>query len=387
MFKKILVVNRGEINKRIQMTAQLMKIDTVFFDSQNPRDFFDITKIIDFAKKQKVDAIHPGYGFLSENAEFAATVQKNNLNFIGPNADFLKIFGNKNETTKLFNSHDIKTIPEVDENQLPAMLKMSDGAGGKGTFVVSSKEELKDVNGQYRLEKIIENARQIEIQVVSNGSDIEIIGIRDGSVQIRNQKMIEFSVAPSFFNFKQMIPKLNNIFSGYIGLATIEFLFDVDIKELYFMEVNPRIQVEHTVTEESTENDLVRIQIELAAGIDTSFNAEFKKYAIEARVLAIDSNTLMPTPGRITSVNLPNTIRIDNGFLYKNEDISPFFDPLLAKFIASGSNFKEAKQNLLDAINQTKIIGIETNLKLIKKVLEDENFDEEKITTRIIDNS
>lgn len=384
MFKKILIANRGEISHRIKKTTDRLGIESVFFESDNPNNFLDIEKVLNFAKEKRVDAIHPGYGFLSENENFAKRVEKEGFIFIGPNSEFLEIFGNKRKTKDIAFKNGFEIIPEAKEGVFPAMLKMVDGAGGRGTRIIEKPSDIEKINGEYYLEKIIKNARQIELQIISNNDEQEIIGIRDGSIQLRNQKMIEFSVEPHFLGEKleNFLSKIKKMFKGYSGLATIEFLFDVDLQKLFFMEVNPRIQVEHTVTEESTTLDLVELQLKISANEKFEMpKSSFKHFSIEARVLAIDPETFIPNPGIISSVLLPEKIRIDNGFLFDNQKISPFFDPLLAKFIAKGESFDEARVNLLSAINKTKINGIKTNLNLIKKILENENFEQNKINT------
>jgi acetyl-CoA carboxylase biotin carboxylase subunit len=392
MLKKVLIINRGEIVNRIKKTLDKLNISSVVFESEKPEDYFNIPKILSFIKQEKIDSVHPGYGFLSENANFASVLKQNNIQFIGPDIKFLELFGNKNKTKKLANDLKIPTTPKAEKNIFPIIVKRYDGAGGRGTFLVSNPNELNKIKGEFYLEKYLDNAQQIEAQVISDGINSQIIGYRNGSIQLRNQKMIEFSYFPDSQSQKQLDDiwlKIMPSFNGYKGLATIEFLLDKNSGKFYFMEINPRIQVEHSVTEESQAIDLVEIQIKIANGEKLPEFKQKKIYAIENRIMAINSNTLLPNPGKIREVKLPksNNLRIDNGFLKNNAVVSPFFDPLLAKYITTGKTFIEAKNNMISALNQTTITGLHTNIDLLKKVLNNQNFSENSVRINFLEQS
>ncbi|MDR0899196.1 MAG: ATP-grasp domain-containing protein [Lactobacillaceae bacterium] len=386
MFTKILIANRGEIANRIKKTADDLNIQAVFFESQNPRDYYDASKIIDFALQNGVDAIHPGYGFLSENAEFVQLVESAGLKFIGPHSSFIELFGNKANSRQMTLRRNVKTIPEPVKDEYPRVIKFNDGAGGRGTQVID--EPLDNlVAGTFYYEKFLPRIRHIEAQVFSDGKIIHILGYRDGSIQLRQQKMIEMTAVVSGIVESQIleaIQQMSDEFNGYVGVATIEFVLDLDSNNVYFMEVNPRIQVEHAVTELTSSIDIVELQLKLADGQSISIEPSNQGFAIEARILAIDSETKLPNAGLIEDVVLPTTVRIDNGFLSPNTEVSPFFDPLLAKFISYGLNFEQTRQKLVSALEETKITGIKTNVDLLKKILTSEDFMNDKLDTNFL---
>lgn len=395
MFKKLLIANRGEIFNRIKKTAEQLNIQVIEYPGKTPRDFFDVNKIIDFAKSEKVDAIHPGYGFLSESAKFAQAVIDNGITFVGPSPEILAIFGDKEKTREFAIERGLPVIPNTDKDDLPLIASFNHAGGGRGTFIVDDREELESIiegRKDYQLLKKIENARHIEIQVMIVDEVIKVLGYRDSSLQLRQQKIIEFSTPEiaelvKSFDVEKLFADLN-----YRGIATIELL--VKDQDVYLLEVNPRIQVEHPITEMTGHLDLVNFQFYLAAGLMPIENR--MAYlppisAIEVRLLAVDpTKNMLPTPGKIDSVKLPaeipNQLRIDNGFLLDNQTISPFFDPLLAKIISADSDVVKARKNLIDVLKNIEINGtVVTNIDFLINILSDDELFDLHISTGYLD--
>ncbi len=431
MFRKILVANRGEIAVRIIRTCREMGIDTVAVYSETDREalhvmladeavcigpakskdsYLNMQNIISATVLTGAQAIHPGFGFLSENSSFARLCEDCNITFIGPKADTIDLLGNKSMARKTMQKAGVPVIPgsdgEVecvkdalriaDEIGYPVMIKASAGGGGKGMRAVhhpenmenaflSAKAEAKAAFGDDRLymEKLIINPKHIEFQILADSfGNVVHLGERDCSVQRRNQKMMEES--PSAIMTGQLREKMGNAAvkaakaSGYRNAGTIEFLLDHQ-GNYYFMEMNTRIQVEHPVTEMVTGIDMIREQIRIANGEPLSFeqtDIEFRGHAIECRINAEDPNRgFLPCPGRVDNLLLPGGygIRVDSA-LYPGYTIPPTYDSMLAKIIAYGKTREEAMDRMKRALVEMVIDGIQTNAEFQYALLEREEI-------------
>ncbi len=443
MIESLLIANRGEIALRIIKACNELNIKTIsiYSDADLHSDYFkhadetyyvgksqpsesylNIDKIIDIANKTSVEAIHPGYGFLSENSAFAKECIKNNIIFVGPDSTTLELCGNKLKTRSLMEKSGISVIPSYDkiitsENDLiniaekigyPVLLKSVYGGGGKGIRLVKNKKEISDVFHSaekeskisfdkigFYVEKFLENVRHIEFQIMSDKFNNFIhLGERECSIQRRFQKLIEFT--PSIIMNKILRDKIGNIAVkaaktlNYVNLGTVEFLVDMN-KNFYFIEVNPRLQVEHPITEMVTGIDLIKQQLNIASGYkinlqqsDISLNGA----AVECRINAEDPfNEFIPQSGQIVKYNLPINpwVRIDS-YLSENFEIPLFYDSLIAKVITWGHNFEDAVIKMRNALNQFLIYGIQTTIPFHKYVLSDENFINGNINTNFIEN-
>ncbi|OIO11424.1 MAG: acetyl-CoA carboxylase biotin carboxylase subunit [Flavobacteriaceae bacterium CG1_02_35_72] len=441
--KKILIANRGEIAIRVMKTAQKMGIKTVAVYSEADRNaphvrFADEAvcigeapsnksyllgdKIIEVALKLNVDAIHPGYGFLSENADFAEKVEKNNLIFIGPKSEAIRIMGSKLAAKNAVKSYNISMVPGIDRaiNNLneakkiakkigfPILIKASAGGGGKGMRIVESENELEEQmtramseaisafgNGAVFIEKYISSPRHIEIQVLadSHGNTVYLFE-RECSIQRRHQKVIE--EAPSSILTPQLRKNMGEAAvkvakaCDYLGAGTVEFLVDNELN-FYFLEMNTRLQVEHPVTEFITGLDLVEQQLKIAQGETLSFkqgDLKINGHALELRVYAEDPmNNFLPSIGNLSTYKIPKgkNIRIDNGF-EQGMDIPIYYDPMLSKLITYGKTRQEAIQLMLKAIDNYKIEGVKTTLPFGRFVCQHEAFQSGNFNTHFVKN-
>ncbi|MDW5288572.1 acetyl-CoA carboxylase biotin carboxylase subunit [Formosa sp. PL04] len=439
--KKILVANRGEIALRIMKTAKKMGIKTVAIYSTADRESPHVTyadeavcigeppsnksyllgdKIIKIAKELYVDAIHPGYGFLSENAKFAENVEANNIIFIGPKSESIKIMGSKLAAKEAVEHYNIPMVPgtkeaitDVKEAELiakkigfPILIKASAGGGGKGMRIVQNEHELEAQmtraiseatnafgDGSVFIEKYIASPRHIEIQIMADslGHTVHLFE-RECSIQRRHQKVIE--EAPSTILTPDLRNKMGNAAikvakaCNYVGAGTVEFLIDENNK-FYFLEMNTRLQVEHPVTELITGLDLVELQIKIARGESLNFtqsDLEIKGHALELRIYAEDPlNNFLPSVGTLNVYKLPQGehIRVDNG-INEGADVPIYYDPMLAKLITYGSTREEAILTMLDAINDYKIEGINTTLGFGKFVFQNAAFREGNYDTNFV---
>ena len=439
--KKLLVANRGEIAIRVMRTAKKMGIKTVAVYSTADRNAPHVKyadeavligeapsnqsyllgdKIIEVAKSLNVDAIHPGYGFLSENAEFAELCEQNNITFIGPKSKAIKMMGSKLAAKEAVKAYNIPMVPGTDEaitdiaeaksiaTQIgfPILIKASAGGGGKGMRVVEKEADFESqmeraiseaVNafgdGSVFIEKYVTSPRHIEIQVMADahGNVIHLFE-RECSIQRRHQKVVE--EAPS----SVLTPELRNKMGeaaikvakacDYLGAGTVEFLLD-DTHNFYFLEMNTRLQVEHPVTELISGTDLVELQIRVARGEALPLKQEDLKingHALELRVYAEDPlNDFLPSVGRLEVYKLPigDNIRVDNGF-EEGMDIPIYYDPMLSKLITYGKTRNEAIQLMLKAINDYKIEGIKTTLPFGSFVFEHEAFRSGNFNTHFV---
>ena len=441
--KKILVANRGEIAIRVMKTAQKMGIKTVAVYSTVDRNaphvkFADEavcigeapssqsyllgSKIIEVARSLNVDAIHPGYGFLSENADFAEECEKYDIIFIGPKSKAIKIMGSKlaaKEAVKLYNIPMVpgfdQAITDVEKAKViakdvgfPILIKASAGGGGKGMRVVESETDFESQmdraiseaitafgDGSVFIEKYVGSPRHIEIQVMADShGNVLYLFERECSIQRRHQKVIE--EAPS----SVLTPELRKTMGeaavlvakscDYLGAGTVEFLLDEN-NNFYFLEMNTRLQVEHPVTEWITGTDLVELQIRVARGEALNIKQEdlkIKGHAMELRVYAEDPmNDFLPSVGHLDVYQLPvgEGIRVDNGF-EQGMDIPIYYDPMLAKLITYGETREEAIQVMLKAIEAYKVEGVQTTLPFGKFVFEHEAFRSGKFDTHFVKN-
>lgn len=443
MFKKILIANRGEIAVRVIRACREMGIGVVCVHSEVDRDalhvrmsdeayligkalssesYLRIDKILGVAKMSGAEAIHPGYGFLSENADFARKVKKAGIEFIGPPPEAIEKMGGKISARQIAIDAGATVVPGTNRSLVstedaleaasefgfPVMLKASAGGGGKGMRFVENEGELESAfenakseaktsfgDDSVYLEKAIIKPRHIEIQIFSDtyGNHLHL-GERECSIQRRHQKVIEESPSPlndsdlSERMGKEAIKIAKAI--AYVGAGTIEFLLsDID-RSFYFLEMNTRLQVEHPVTELVTGIDLVKEQIRVANGEKLSFtqdNVSIKGHAIECRVYAEDpENDFLPSPGRIKRLQLPqgNGIR-DDGGVYEGSEVSIYYDPMISKLCAYGKDRKEAIARMRRALREYEVGGIKTTLPFFREVLNDNEFIEGKLDIGFIE--
>lgn len=381
--------------------------------------YLNIDRIIEIAKTSGAEAIHPGYGLLSENADFCRRCEEEGLVFIGPKADVIAKMGSKIESRKIMEDAGVPLVPGInyalqyaeeaaqvaEQIGFPVMLKASSGGGGIGMQVANSREEILKVfkgnqtraknffgDGSMFIEKFIENPRHIEIQILADHHGNTVyLWERECSIQRRNQKVVE--EAPSQFLDEETRRKMGETAVkaaksiGYSNVGTIEFIVD-EQKNFYFLEMNTRLQVEHPVTEEITGLDLVELQIRIAAGEKLPFEqSDIKRegHAIEVRIYAEDPKTFFPSPGQITDLQIPEAsyIRHELG-VDANSKVTPFYDPMIAKLIVKGSTRDEAIKRMSEALQQYKVEGIKTNIPMLQKVIDHPAFKEGKTTTNFI---
>lgn len=440
LFNKILIANRGEIALRIIKTCHRMNIDTVAVyseadkeapfvkeakesvcvgEAQAKKSYLNIEKIISAAKELNVDAVHPGYGFLSESSKFVELCEEAGIKFIGPDKETMEIMGSKLESRQKMIEAGIPVVPGSDKNlksldeavdvarglSYPLMLKASAGGGGIGMKKVHDEEELKAAfkttkkqaenffsDDKLFLEQWIYEPRHIEVQIAADtkGNVIHLFE-RECSVQRRHQKVVEES--PSPFLTDEVREKLLEAaikgvdYLGYTNLGTMEFIFDKS-GDFYFLEMNTRLQVEHPVTEEITGLDLVEWQIRIAADETlplTQDEVEQSGHAIECRLYAEDPKTYFPSPGKITKLTLSKDIgRYDFGVI-EGSDVTPFYDAMIGKIIVHGDNRENAIDKMKQALEELEVEGITTNHTLLKDIMTAEQFTSGQYTTNFLD--
>jgi acetyl-CoA carboxylase biotin carboxylase subunit len=442
MFRKILIANRGEIAVRIIRACRDLRISPVAVFSeadaralhvrmsdeaycigpaQSAHSYLSIETIIAAAKKAGAEAIHPGYGFLAENAEFARAVTRAGLVFIGPGPEAMAIMGSKTGARRAAVAAGVPVVPgttealrSVAEAQetaaqfgYPVMLKAAAGGGGKGMRQVAAESEMQSAfaaaqseaasafgNSDVYLEKIVNQPRHIEIQIFSDAhGNFVHLGERECSIQRRHQKVIE--ECPSPINDASLRDRMGEAAIriaravDYVGAGTVEFLFSDTTREFYFLEMNTRLQVEHPVTELVTGFDMVREQINVAAGDELSFKQDdvrWRGHAIECRVYAEDpENNFFPSPGKINFLRVPAGpgIRDDRGVI-EGDEVSIHYDPMISKLAAWGRTRAEAIDRLRRALDEYEVSGIKTTLPFFREIVRDEEFIAGRLDTGFI---
>ena len=429
MFEKILIANRGEIALRIHRACKEMGISTVAVHSTADADamhvrladesvcigpapakdsYLNIPAIVSAATITGADAVHPGYGFLSEEASFASILEEHGFTFIGPTAEHIELMGDKVAAKQAVENNGVPVVPGsrgaiesasearsiAGDIGYPVLIKAAGGGGGRGMQIVQSADEVEDAyrmarteakasfrNDTVYMEKFLEKPRHIEVQVFADGQGGAVhLGERDCSLQRRHQKVLEEARSPALTNASR--EKIGKIASdavrriGYRNAGTIEFLYENG--EFYFIEMNTRLQVEHPVTEMITGIDMVREQIRVAAGSPLSFEQSditFEGHAIECRITAEHPETFAPSPGLITDYHPPGgiSVRVDSG-LYAGYSIPPHYDSLVAKLIVHGANRNECLMRLRRSLEEFVIGGIDTTIPLHAKIIDNLDF-------------
>lgn len=441
MIKKVLIANRGEIASRIIKTCKRLNLQTVAIYSEADQDlpyiqeadesyligpapvqqsYLNREKIIEIAKSTQADALHPGYGFLSESKEFAKQCEAENLTFIGPHPKAIAQMGDKVLARQLMKEHGVPVVPgsdgpvqTIEEAQsiakqigYPMMLKAAAGGGGVGMAIVEQEEQLKEVfqelskraqmyfgDGTMFVEKVIERARHIEVQIAADqqGNTVHLYD-RECSIQRRHQKVIEEALAINLSHKTRLAMYEAAIKAAkaiqYDSIGTVEFLVDSD-ENFYFLEMNTRIQVEHPVTEEITGIDLVESQINSAKGLALPFNQEditYNNHAIEVRLYAEDPKTFLPSPGEITLLNIPMDKSLRHELTVKEGSVvTPFYDPMIGKLIVTGKDRNEAITRLQQTLEEYTIEGIKTNIPLLQKIVSDDRFKRGHLSISFLD--
>ena len=428
MFKKVLIANRGEIALRILRACRELNIKTVAIHSEADESamhvrmadesvcvgpasaqssYLNIPAIITAATITNVDAIHPGYGFLSENQRFAEIIEEHNVKFIGPNSQHIKMMGNKISARKIMKDNNVPIVPGlndisdknkikqfIDRTELPIIIKAASGGGGKGMRIIKDYSELdKSINAAkleakksfnddtVYIEKYLTSPKHIEIQILSDAhGNVVTLGERDCSIQRKHQKLIEES--PSTILTQKERDQISELCRkavlsfGYEGVGTFEFLYENH--NFYFMEMNTRLQVEHPVTEMITHTDLVKQQILVASGQKLNFSQDDVKiqgHSIECRINAEHPETFIPSPGTVTQYHQPGGlgVRVDSA-VYQEYSIPPHYDSMIAKLITYGDTREVSIQKMKRALEEYVIIGIDTNIQLHQKIIKSDEF-------------
>ena len=441
MFNKVLIANRGEIALRILRACKDLGVKTVAIHSSadkdlmhvrladesvcigppNPIDsYLNIPAIISAMEVTNTDAVHPGYGFLSENSDFAEQVERSGFNFIGPSPETIRLMGDKVSAIQVMRAAGVPTVPGSDgpindnsniniklaqEIGYPVIIKAAAGGGGRGMRVVQSESELLSAiqltqteasnffgNGVVYLEKFLEKPRHIEIQVIGDGVGNAIhLGDRDCSLQRRHQKVLEEAPAPGIPSksrdliTKTCIQACKNM--KYRGAGTLEFLYQDE--NFYFIEMNTRVQVEHPVTEMICDFDIVKEQIKIASGKSLSISQEdvnIKGHAFECRINAESAKTFLPSPGNINRFHSPGGpgIRVDS-HIYSGYAVPPFYDSLIAKLVTYGDSREEALTKMKNALDEILIEGINTNISLHQNLVNDNEFQKGCVTIHYLE--
>ena len=439
MINKLLIANRGEIALRILRAAKELKIPTVAAYSEADKDlmhvkmadesicigpadsslsYLNIPAIISAMELSGADGVHPGYGFLSENPDFAEKVEKSGLDFVGPSASVIRMMGNKVSAKEFALDAGLPIVPgstgpieedtykKAEDLGYPIIIKAASGGGGRGMRIVNSKEDLESSieltqqesaiafgDSTVYMEKFLENPRHIEVQVLADKhGNVLHLGDRDCSLQRRHQKVIEEAPAININEDKRQeiyskcieaCKKLN-----YVSAGTFEFLYEND--NFYFIEMNTRIQVEHPVTESVTGLDLVKLQLRIAREEELKVKQEdivMKGHAIECRINAENSETFIPSPGKIIEYHAPGGIgvRMDS-HLYKDYVVPPYYDSLIAKVICRANDREDARARLERALDEMYVLGIDTNLDLHRRLVNDPNFIKGGISINYLEN-
>lgn len=441
-FKKVLIGNRGEIAIRVLRACHELGIPTVAVHSTADVDalhvklasesicigppaanesYLNVSALISAAVATGAEAIHPGYGFLSENAAFAEICGQCGINFIGPKVRTMRLMGDKARARRMAIKNDVPVVPgsanagtdaaealrEAEKMGFPVLIKASAGGGGRGMKIVHDPAEFVRLYNQARreveaafndpslyVEKYIANARHVEVQVLGDSfHNIIHLGERDCSMQRRYQKLLEETPAPLLNpdTRKQMHEAALTLARaiGYSSCGTIEFLVDPQTQKFYFIEMNTRLQVEHPVTEMVTLTDIVKEQIWVAAGRELSYaqnDIQYHGCAIECRINAEDPATFVPSPGEVLGYHPPGgpNVRVDSG-IYDRYRIPPYYDSLIAKIIVRSQTREEAIRKMLVALDECIIGGIKTNMDLHRRILNNPDFRQGKVHTRLME--
>ncbi len=441
MFRKILIANRGEIALRVICACKELDIPTVAVYSEADRNalhvrfadeavcigparssesYLNIPHVISAAEITDVDAIHPGYGFLSENANFAEVCEASHITFIGPSPEMLRLMGEKEHARREMAAAGVPIVPgsdgivaDIDAATMeakrvgyPLIIKASAGGGGRGMRVVRTAEELQPLWETARqeaqqsfgvpdvyLEKFIERPRHIEFQVLGDGhGNVMHLGERECSIQRRHQKLVEESPSTALTSKRRtelgnrVVEALKKV--GYTNAGTVEFLMDED-GSFYFIEMNARIQVDHPVTELVTGVDLIKSQIRIAAGekLEAAVGPiDFRGHSIECRINAEDPDTFVPSAGRITAFNMPGGpgVRVDTA-AYADAVIPPYYDSLIAKLIVHGRDRAEAIARMRRALEMFVVEGIKTSIPLHERILAEADFEAGRLDTHFLE--
>ncbi|WP_076416043.1 acetyl-CoA carboxylase biotin carboxylase subunit [Shewanella sp. UCD-KL12] len=428
--KRVLIANRGEIALRIQRACHQLGIETIAIYSSADKDllhikqastslcigksdandsYLNLATILAAATATNADAIHPGYGFLSENATFAEQVEACGFGFIGPDAELIRLMGDKVSAISAMKQAGVPTVPGsngtlsndeqlnqrlADKIGYPVIIKATAGGGGRGMRVVENEHDLiaaveltqaeakaAFANGDVYMEKYLQTPRHIEIQILSDGQGSAIhLGERDCSMQRKHQKVVE--EAPAIGISQQVRQQIGQLCAnacieiGYRGAGTFEFLYEAG--QFYFIEMNTRIQVEHPITEMVTGIDLIKAQLEIAAGEPLSIeqgDISLNGHSIECRINAEDPQTFIPSPGTVTRFHAPGGMGVRwDSHLYQGYTVPPFYDSMIGKLITWGPSRNEAMVRMQTALNELLIEGIKTNIPLLQQILEDEGF-------------
>jgi len=441
MFNKVLIANRGEIALRILRACKDLGVKTVAIHSSADKDlmhvrladesvcigppnptesYLNAPAIISAMEVTNSDAVHPGYGFLSENSDFAEQVERSGFTFIGPSPKTIRLMGDKVSAIEVMRDAGVPTVPgsngPINDNSdiniklaqkigYPIIIKAAAGGGGRGMRVVHSESELLSSiqltqteannffgNGVVYLEKFLERPRHIEIQVIGDGKGNAIhLGDRDCSLQRRHQKVLEEAPAPGISSksrdliAKTCIQACRNM--KYRGAGTLEFLYQDE--NFYFIEMNTRVQVEHPVTEMICNFDIVKEQIKIASGDSLSISQEdvnIKGHAFECRINAENAKTFLPSPGKVNRFHSPGGfgIRVDS-HIYSGYEVPPFYDSLIAKLVTYGNSRKEALIKMKNALDEILIEGINTNIPLHQDLVNDTEFQKGCVTIHYLE--
>ena len=441
MFNKVLIANRGEIALRILRACKDLGVKTVAIHSSADKDlmhvrladesvcigppnptesYLNAPAIISAMEVTNSDAVHPGYGFLSENSDFAEQVERSGFTFIGPSPETIRLMGDKVSAIEVMRDAGVPTVPgsngPINDNSdiniklaqkigYPVIIKAAAGGGGRGMRVVHSESELLSSiqltqteannffgNGVVYLEKFLERPRHIEIQVIGDGKGNAIhLGDRDCSLQRRHQKVLEEAPAPGISSksrdliTKTCIQACRNM--KYRGAGTLEFLYQDE--NFYFIEMNTRVQVEHPVTEMICNFDIVKEQIKIASGDSLSISQEdvnIKGHAFECRINAENAKTFLPSPGKVNRFHSPGGlgIRVDS-HIYSGYEVPPFYDSLIAKLVTYGNSRKEALIKMKSALDEILIEGINTNITLHQDLVNDIEFQKGCVTIHYLE--
>ena len=429
MFKKILIANRGEIAVRVIRACKEWDIQTVAVHSNVDKDsmhvrladesvcigshqpadsYLNIPAILSAVELTNSEAVHPGYGFLSENPEFAKILEENNIKFIGPSSKLIKMMGDKIQAKKIAKKYGLPVIEGSDEGisdkveakkicekiGFPVLIKAAAGGGGKGMKIVKEEKEFEELfltakieakkyfgNDEIYIEKFFQNPRHIEVQIMSGKNRTVHLHERDCSVQRRHQKLIEETPSPILNDQirKDLFEKTVNMVSqiGYEGAGTVEFIYEDE--KFYFLEMNTRVQVEHPVTEVVTGIDIIKEQINVAFTRNTALVQDEIKprgHAIECRINAEDpNNNFQPSPGKIGMCHIPSGFRTRvDGAIFQGYNVTPYYDSMICKLICHGRNRTEAIQRMKRSLDEFVVEGITTTISLHKKLLNHGKF-------------